>query len=192
MDDIQSPSPGEERAPTPEMPEAGKEPSDPLRPDIEEENLDFEDDAGLVDEDKKAIEEDDLDKADLSDNVSELSDVDEAEFEDFDPANIAIEDRPAIAVDESNVGQIGKHKRKRAADEEGGSRRKREGRREKPKRLRKRRDGDDDVDVGDLGEPRERKKGRSRKATPVSDDENLSPEEREFAEESGGAALDQY
>ena len=48
---------------------------------------------------------------DLSDNESVLSDVDEAQFEDFDPANLAIDERPAIAVDEDTVKLLGRHKK---------------------------------------------------------------------------------
>lgn len=130
----------------------------------------------------------DMDQPDLSDNDSVLSDIDEAQFEDFDPANIAIEDRPAIAVDEDNVGLIGRHKRNR---EDGAEvkKKKKEGRREKPKK-RKRQDDDDafsggeEIDgkrssrrrkaVEDGAAPAERRKPR-RQETP---EEELDPETR--------------
>lgn len=129
----------------------------------------------------------------LSDNDSVLSEVDEAQFEDFDPTNIAIEDRPAIAVDEDNVKLLGRHKRKRDGDDgEPVKKKKKEGKREKPKKSRKKRDSDDDDFSGgpELEGKRKRKtknitedgpgrkgKGRSRKATPENE-ENMDPEER--------------
>ena len=63
----------------------------------------------------------DMDDGNVSDNDSILSDVDEAQFEDFDPANVAI-DRPPVLVHEGNLKLIGRHKRKRDgdADDEGG------------------------------------------------------------------------
>ncbi|KAL8712793.1 MAG: hypothetical protein Q9220_003001 [cf. Caloplaca sp. 1 TL-2023] len=130
---------------------------------------------------------------DLSDNDSVLSEVDEAQFEDFDPTNIAIEDRPAIAVDEENVKLLGRHKRKRDGDDAGlVTKKKKEGKREKPKKLRKKRDSDeDDFSGGQEIEGKRRRKpknvsegaegrkerARPRKATPENDDA-LSPEER--------------
>ena len=133
----------------------------------------------------------------LSDNDSVLSDVDEAQFEDFDPANVAIDERPAIAVDEDNVKLLGRHKRKRdlgdgAVDGEGTKKKKREGKREKPKKSRKKRDDDDNFSGGEelegkrarkkkpiteSGEKRE--KVRPRKATPENEEE-LDPTEREL------------
>ena len=127
----------------------------------------------------------DMEQPDLSDNESVLSDIDEAQFEDFDPANIAIEDRPAIAVDEDNVGLIGRHKRSR---EEGAEvkKKKKEGRREKPKK-RKRQEDEDAFSGGEeldgkrsarrrkpVEEGEEKRKPR-RAATP---DEDLDPETR--------------
>ncbi|KAI9699397.1 MAG: Transcription factor iws1 [Candelina mexicana] len=132
---------------------------------------------------------DDID--DLSDNESVLSDIDEAQFEDFDIENIAIEDRPVVAVDESNVNEIGVHKRKRApgADEADGvsKKKKKEAKREKPKKSRKKRDDDDAFSGGeelegkrarkkkDIGERKER--ARPRKRSPENED-LLDPAER--------------
>ena len=133
----------------------------------------------------------------LSDNDSVLSDVDEAQFEDFDPANVAIDERPAIAVDEDNVKLLGRHKRKRdlgdgIIDGEGTKKKKREGKREKPKKSRKKRDEDDNFSGGEelegkrarkkkaiteSGERRE--KVRPRQATPENEEE-LDPAEREL------------
>ncbi|KAL8952639.1 MAG: hypothetical protein Q9222_001445 [Ikaeria aurantiellina] len=133
---------------------------------------------------------------DLSDNDSVLSEVDEAQFEDFDPTNIAIEDRPAIAVDEENVKLLGRHKRKRDGDDAGvvKKKKKKEGKREKPKKLRKKRDSDEDdfsggqeiegkrkrkpKSIGEGGESR-KERARPRKATPENEDA-LDPEEREY------------
>lgn len=133
------------------------------------------------------------DDDDLSDNDSLLSDVDEAQFEDFDPANVAI-DRPAVPVHEGNLKVIGRHKRKRDGEqaEDGGKRKKREGKREKSRKSSKRNDDDDDDFSGgqelegkrlrkkkpgtEGGSSGRRDKTRGRKATP-EDEESLTPEE---------------
>lgn len=134
------------------------------------------------------------DMDDVSDNESILSDVDEAQFEDFDPNQIAIEERPAIAVDEENVKLLGRHKRKRdgEADGEGGKKKKKEGKREKPKKLRKKQDSDDDFSGGqemegkrirkkkaftESGEKVRKEKPKVRRATPENE-EAMDPEER--------------
>ena len=170
------------------LPEAGHDPADPNQPDE-----DFHDPPAAP------IGNPTADMDDLSDNDSILSDVDEAQFEDFDPANVAIEDRPAIAVDEDNVRLIGRHKRTRdgeAADEEGGKKKKKkEGKREKPKKLRKKKtdDSDDDFSGGQEvegkrkrkpkaitdgpGGERRKEKVKVRERTPENED-SLDPEER--------------
>ena len=167
-------------------PEAGHDPGDPLRPEIEEEDATGTPPLADPHQDMDAVE----DKEDLSDNDSDvLSEVDEAQFEDFDPANIAIEERPAIAVDESNVGLIGIHKRKKGEPDERPRKKKKESKREKPKKNRKKRDQDDDFEGGEeiegkrarkskeAGERRDRP--RARKATPEAENDlNLTPEER--------------
>ncbi|KAI9762991.1 MAG: Transcription factor iws1 [Chaenotheca gracillima] len=176
----------ESRPQTP-LPEAGNDAGDPNRP-LSEERDTPPPPVGNPHQDMGDLEND---IADLSDE-SDLSDVDEAQFEDFDPANVAIDDRPAIAVDESNVGLIGVHKRKRvpgAEGEEGAKKKKKEGRREKPKKSRKKRDEDEFSGGEELEGKRERKKkslggerkerAKARKATPEPDkEEELSPEER--------------
>lgn len=97
----------------------------------------------------------------FSDNDSVLSEVDEAQFEDFDPTNIAIEDRPAIPVDEDTVKSLKAHKRKRDGDDGAAvKKKKKEGRREKPKKKRK--DSDDDDFSG--GQEIEGKRKRKTKA----------------------------
>ena len=144
----------------------------------EGEGADYHEANGVAD--GKAVDEND------SDNESVLSEVDEAQFEDFDPAAIAIEERPAIPVDETNIGLLGQHKRKRTEGDIA-----KEGKKKKKKRReRGTRRGvvDEDDFVGgeeiegkrrrrtdDGGERRERTKARQR--TPERD-EDLTPEER--------------
>lgn len=86
------------------------------------------DEADANDSDAKPAEdkggddnENEIDEHDLvgSDDESILSEVDEAQFEDFDPENVDIEDRPQLDIDEENLKLIGRHKRKRTGDEEG-------------------------------------------------------------------------
>ncbi|KAL1862406.1 Transcription factor iws1 [Paecilomyces lecythidis] len=115
----------------------------------------------------------DNDAADLSDDESVLSEVDEAQFEDFDPENVAIDDRPALAIDEENLKLIGRHKRKR--DGEDGERpKRREGRRKKRR--------DDDEVGGEEGEGKGRRKRdgerRRRKEATPEDEEHLDPATR--------------
>lgn len=173
------------------LPEAGQDPSDPNQP-----LYDFHDPPTAPVSNPTA----DMD-SDQSDNDSILSDVDEAQFEDFDPANVAIDDRPAIAVDEDNVRLLGRHiKRKREeepGDGEGGKRKKREGKREKPKKPRKQRDDDEEDDFSGGQElegkrarrkksiteggsgPRKATKAKARNTTPENED-SLDPEESEL------------
>lgn len=122
------------------------------------------------------------DTADLSDDESILSEVDEAQFENFDPENVAIEDRPALAIDEENLKLIGRHKRKRPedGDDTDQPKKKKEGRREK--KGRRQRDSDDAFSGGDdaIGKRTRKKKGRERKrkeATPEAE-ELLDPATR--------------
>lgn len=111
--------------------------------------------------------------ADVSDDESILSEVDEAQFEDFDPATVDVEDRPQLAIDEENLKLIGRHKRKR--DEEGGEgdrpRRKKEGRREKKSRRIQ--------ELNDGGE-RVRRRERKRKEATPENEELLDPATRMF------------
>ncbi len=134
---------------------------------------------------------------DLSEAESVLSDVDEAQFEDFDPNQITIEERPAIAVDEENVRLLGRHKRKRdgEVDGDGGKKKKKEGKREKPKKSRKKKDSDDEFSGGQEmegkrirkkkafveGEQRVRKeKPKTVRRTTPEDEEQLEPDERKL------------
>ncbi|KAJ5226246.1 hypothetical protein N7468_007471 [Penicillium chermesinum] len=115
---------------------------------------------------------DDNDDAALSDDESILSEVDEAQFDNFDPDNVDVEDRPPLAIDEENLKLIGRHKRKRTEGEEGRSRKK-EGRRGK-----KRRGHDDDDDEGGAEGSSARRERKKKAASPDTDEETLDPETR--------------
>lgn len=143
-------------------PEQVAAPIDETEPSAEAENND------------NALEEQanvDDNEGDISDDESILSEVDEAQFEDFNPENVDVEDRPQLAIDEENLKLIGRHKRKRTDDGEGRSRRK-EGRREK----KSRRAQEDEAEDGS-SRRRERKK---KEASPDTDEETLDPETREY------------
>lgn len=184
MEDVQTP-PEDAPVQTPVLPEGNADPEDPLNPEVEEEN---NPDApiGYAQEDVELTGENEIDKDGLDDgdNESELSDVDEAQFEDFDPANIAIEDRP-VDVDASNVNQLKAGKRKRDDGDDAPKKKKKEGRRDKPKKSRKKRDEDEHFSGGEELEGK-RSRGRKEKAprarTPDDDDMNLTPEERKYME----------
>jgi len=128
--------------------------------------------------------EEELAAADSDRDSEVLSEVDENQFDDYDPETANIEDRP-VDIDEDVARTLKASKRKRADGET--VKRPREGRREK-----KRRDRDDDAAVGDEGgddgarKPRRRGHGgtgeRAAKSQDQSpepqDEESLSPEER--------------
>lgn len=132
--------------------------------------------------------------ADDVDNDSELEELDEKEFEDFDPSALNIPDKP-IAVDADNVGLLGVHKRKRTEEEERErKKKKKEGRREKTRKVRRVRAGADDDDMFEGGEEIDGKRARKSKLgadgrhirrdrrakTPEINEEELSPEERKW------------
>jgi transcription factor SPN1 len=161
MEDIDPniPIPGVD-APSPEggLPEAGDDAGDPLAPEVEEENVpdapigEPYQDTEVTGENE--VDKDDLDDNDddLSDNESLLSDVDEAQFQDFDPAAISLEDRQQIAIDDDNVKLLGVHKRKRTEGEidEAARKKKKERRRDKTaKKARRRRDGSEPFSGGE-------------------------------------------
>lgn len=108
--------------------------------------------------------------AELSDDESILSEVDEAQFDNFDPENVDLEDRPQLAIDEDNLKLIGRHKRKRTEGEEGRSRPK-EGRRGKKGRRAR------DEEEGGEGSSRGRERKQKEKS-PDTDEETLDPETR--------------
>ncbi|KAI7481029.1 hypothetical protein KC351_g6630 [Hortaea werneckii] len=128
---------------------------------------------------------------DDDENESELDELDEGEFEDFDPDALNIPDKP-VAVDSDNVGLLGVHKRKRTEEEERErkKKKKKEGRREKKSKRVKAGGDEDEVDEGDIIEGKRGRKGKSsggggggeKKArarrSPSVDEENMTPEER--------------
>lgn len=127
----------------------------------------------------------DDDDGDLSGNESELSEVDEAEFADFDPTTVALEDRPLVGIDEDVARTLKAGKRKRTDD----GKKPKEGKREKKKR---RRDEEEDPDGEQLdgkrvrkpksirsdGERKDRDRARERRPPTPENEENLTPEER--------------
>lgn len=108
---------------------------------------------------------------------SELSEVDEAEFADFDPTTINVDDRPAQDIDEDAVRQLKARKRK-GTD---GPKKPKEGKREKKSKKRERRDQDDDFDDdgadGEILEGKRRVKGKSSRE-PRSREDRGDKEER--------------
>lgn len=183
--------PTDSLTPASDEPQGTADPGDPLRPEIEEEDdrtppignptADME----LQDDDEAPQSEEIMDNM-AEDNESELDDLDEAQFDNFDPetANITV----PVPVDESNVGLLGVHKRKRVEGDESGRRKKKEGRREKrTKRVRAGGDeSENDFEGGPemdgkrirKGDGAVRKQGR-RPRTPENEDD-LTPEERKF------------
>jgi transcription factor SPN1 len=134
----------------------------------------------LADDVPAALSDNDVpieDAAPGHDSDDALSEIDENQFEDYDPETADIEDRPVV-VDEDIAKTLKASRRKRADNE---PRKPKEGRREK-KRTR----DDDDGGADDLSDGRgaTRKSrraadGRQKKATPEPENEDhLSPEER--------------
>ena len=168
-------------SPTPELPEADHNDA------VEHPLGDLQDDPTIQAADPGFT------KDDLSDDDSVLSEVDEAQFEDFDPNQITIEERPVIAVDEDNLKLIGRHKRKRDEGDGERKKKKKEGKREKPRKSRKKKDSDDDFSGAEQieGKRARKKKGfleggsrkeraRVEKPTVEELEENLDPEERKM------------
>lgn len=122
-------------------------------------------DDAAKDQDEQAVENDDI-----SDDESILSEVDEAQFDNFDPENVDVEERAPLEVDADNLKLIGRHKRKRTEGEDSRPRRK-EGRRKKSRRA-----GDEeDAEEASSSRPRQRKQ---RAKSPDTDEETLDPETR--------------
>ncbi|CAD6444085.1 8487b264-5016-41f5-aea9-fe080fa2cd0a [Sclerotinia trifoliorum] len=166
------------------LPEAGNDAGDPNRP-ISQERDTPEPPMANTD-----LDMDDLDNAENgaeSDNESDLSEVDEANFDDFDASKVALDERPMVGIDEDVAKTLKASKRKRT---EGEGKKPKEGKREKKKRPR--RDSDEDPDGIEIDGKRVRKPKRvdgdrkdrdrtkeRRKATPEPEnDENLTPDER--------------
>lgn len=138
-----------------------------------------------VDDGQEQEYQDELAAADSDRDSDALSEIDENQFEDYDPETANIEDRP-VDIDEDVARTLKATKRKRADGET--TKKPREGRREK-----KRRDRDEDVAMEDKGEEPSQRSRRSRragdgekrasaKAKPASpepdNEDDLSPEER--------------
>ncbi len=128
---------------------------------------------------------DEVAAADSDKDSDLLSEVDEDQFEDYDPETANIEDRP-VDIDEDVARTLKVSKRKRI---EGQPKKPREGRREK-----KRRDRDEDVAMEEGSDGDQERKPRRRRAATESErapraartkaspetenEENLTPEER--------------
>ncbi|PGH17673.1 transcription factor iws1 [Helicocarpus griseus UAMH5409] len=142
-------------------------------------------DSPVVDNNENDSPQNNIPDVDLSDDESLLSDVDDAQFEDFDAANVAIDERPPVAIDEENLKLIGRHKRARNEEdeEERKKKKKKEGRREK-KKNRKQQDSDDGFSGGEEIEGKRRRKvreggeRRSRKVVEEVNEEELDPATR--------------
>src|SRR5271167_1752772 len=95
------------------------------------------------------VEEHDMDDSDLDKNGdldSELSEVDEAEFADFDPTTVALDDRPRVNIDEDVARTLKAGKRKRSdKDGETGPKKPKENKRDKPKKKHR-----TDLDAGEI------------------------------------------
>lgn len=138
-----------------------------------------------VDDGQEQVYEDAVAAADSDRDSDLLSEIDENQFEDYDPETANIEDRP-IDIDEDNARTLKASKRKRADGEV--ARKPREGRREKKRRDRAGDDVMDDADEDEGGAAptrRSRRAGdgeRRARAKPSSPapqpEEELTPEER--------------
>jgi transcription factor SPN1 len=171
------------------MPEADHDPGDPLAPEIEEEHVNNPP-AAFPNQDMEVTAENEVDNDDHDHDSDDLSDVDEAQFDDFDPDDLALEEREQIAIDDSNVALLGVHKRKRteAEIEESRKKKRKEKKRDRPKKSRRRREGSENFSGGEeVSGKRSRKRkedGESRsKAKKIPDDideSTLTPDEREL------------
>ncbi|GJN72422.1 transcription factor IWS1 [Purpureocillium lilacinum] len=138
-----------------------------------------------VDDGQEREFEEEVAAADSDRDSDLLSEVDEDQFEDYDPETANIEDRP-VDIDEDAARTLKASKRKRAEGE--AARKPREGRREK-----KRRDRDDDVAMdneadadGEAPQRRSRRAAEGERRRPKRDkspdegpnEEDLSPEQR--------------
>ncbi|KAI8675520.1 hypothetical protein NCS57_00453400 [Fusarium keratoplasticum] len=135
-----------------------------------------------IDDGQEREYEDAVAAADSDRESDALSEVDEDQFEDYDPETANIEDRP-VDIDEDVARTLKATKRKRTEGEV--AKKPREGRRDK-----KRRDRDEDVVMDDADggkKPRRSRRAadgegrpRAKAATPEADkEEHLTPEERQ-------------
>lgn len=169
------------------MPEAGQDPEDPLAPEIEEEHVNNPP-AAFPGQDMEVTAENEVNNDDHDHDSDDLSDVDEAQFDDFNPDDLALEEREQIAIDDSNVALLGVHKRTRteAEIEESRKKRKKEKKRDRPKKSRRTREGSENFSGGEeVSGKRSRKRDgegrpRSKKVPEDIDESTLTPEEREL------------
>ena len=210
MEDLEG-APGSPALIDEEEPQGNNDPRDPLNPGLEEEDRPnaplgeptadvdaFGDDeapetVGAMNDAEEEAENSPTPGGDDDDDdqESELEELDETQFQDFDPSALEIPAKP-VAVDESNVALLGVHKRKRTEEEERErKKKKKEGKREKPKKKKKT-DGDDDFVGGEEIEGKRARKGKvgadgrtmknvRRARTPEDELENLTPDERELS-----------
>lgn len=142
---------------------------------------------GPVDDGQEQEFLDELADADSDRDSDLLSEIDENQFEDYDPETANIEDRP-VEIDEDIARTLKATKRKRAEGDKA-AKKPRETRREK------RRDRDEDADMHDGSSGEAEKKPRRKRAEgerrprvrPTSpqaedNDENLTPEQRQNRE----------
>lgn len=120
----------------------------------------------------------DMDDLDYEKDVdSDLSEVDEAEFADFDPTTVALQDRPIAAIDEEVARTLKAGKRKRT-DNEVGPKKPKEVKRDKPKKKKPGKnldhdainDGEDEYDSGADGEIIEGKRKTKAKSVRIEGD----------------------
>jgi transcription factor SPN1 len=193
MEDLEVPN-GSPVQQNPPEPEGNNDAGDIQNPEIEEEHTrtpplaDPTDDLDAHDSAPEAGNDDEEEAEPNNDADSDLDELDEAQFDNFDPesATINVPDQP-VAVDDSNVGLLGVHKRKRAEGEDGErKKKKKEGRREKAKKVRAGGDDEDNFEGGPEIEGSRRKKAgtaakRAPRARSPENEDNLSPEERKCA-----------
>lgn len=209
MEDLEQPA-GAPALTDGDEPQGNDDAGDTLRPEVEEEDhagtppvadptadMEMREDDGattaIADGDEDMNSGGGMQDDDNDDLESDLEELDEQQFEDFDASALNIPDKP-LQVDESNVGLLGVHKRKRTAEEEAEralKKKKKASRREKPKRSKRGEDEDDfeggvemdgkRVRKSKGGEGRAGKSGGVRRARTPEDESMLSPEERELS-----------
>ena len=200
MEDLEFP-PGSPVLDNIDEPQGNDDPRDPLDPEIEEESSALTPPLAAPAADTETFADDDgaardAGPLDDSDNDSELEELDDNQFDDFDASALNIPTQP-VQVDADNVALLGVHKRKRTDEEERERKKKKEGRREKPKRAKKVRAGadgdgsDDNFEGGVEIEGKRVRKGKGtgtggekvktvRRAKSPENEEGLTPEERTF------------
>jgi transcription factor SPN1 len=140
---------------------------------------DLDNDVPLPDANADDRLSDDEDKLNDSDDESLLSEVDEAQFADFDPSAVQ------VAPDFETLNRAGKIKKRQRPEGEEGPKKTKERTRERVKRNRRRRDSDEGFSGGEEIEGKRARKGKSggdgekKKVVRVEiNEDDLSPEER--------------